>query len=140
MEQENVKNMTTEELKEALAERTKNERAQKAKEKATYERDRDLNISVMVNVAADIYQDLIVFKEEAQTMMNKQYDILANYGGIRKGSKGGFSLINKEGTLKIVRRRDTQPVWDERSQKAVALIEEFLGDKIKNEAESSTRY
>ncbi|NDG53898.1 MAG: DUF3164 family protein, partial [Flavobacteriia bacterium] len=56
---------------------------------------------------------------------------LSEYGKIRSNSKGGFSVTDKNDTMRVTRRRDTEPVWDERSGKAVELIKEFLGDAIK---------
>eukprot|EP01038_Epipyxis_sp_PR26KG_P000918 gene918-1293_t len=63
--------------------------------------------------------------------MDNQANKLANYGKIRGNSKGGFSVSDRNDTMKVTRRRDTEPVWDERSTKAIELIKEFLGDAIK---------
>lgn len=56
---------------------------------------------------------------------------LAHYGKLRSNSKGGFSITTENGALRVTRRRDTEPVWDERAAKAVELIKDFLGDTIK---------
>jgi hypothetical protein len=63
--------------------------------------------------------------------MDKHSEKLAGYGKIRGNSKGGFSITNSDDTMRITRRRDTEPVWDERSTKAIELIKDFLSDTIK---------
>jgi ribosomal protein L31E len=63
--------------------------------------------------------------------MENQALKLAEYGKIRGNSKGGFTVTNSDDTMRITRRRDTEPAWDERSTKAVQLIKDFLSDTIK---------
>ena len=63
--------------------------------------------------------------------MEKHREKLNEYGKIRSNSKGGFSLMHSDKTIRIKRRRDTQPTWDERSTKALELIHAFLYDTVK---------
>lgn len=64
-------------------------------------------------------------------LMEDQFNALTEYGEIRGNSKGGFSITSSDGTMRVTRTRDTEPYWDERSTKAVAMLKEFLEDTAK---------
>ena len=123
--------LTTAELEQMLANRKKAERAKEEKEKATYEKDRDQMVEKVLITASALHRELGEFKTYCHIEMDKQAVKLSEYGKVRSNSKGGFSVTNSDDTMRITRRRDTEPVWDERSGKAVELIKEFLGDAIK---------
>lgn len=123
--------LTTAELEQMLANRKKAERAKEEKEKATYEKDRDQMVEKVLLTASALFRELGEFKTYCHIEMEKQAVKLSEYGKVRSNSKGGFSVTNSDDTMRITRRRDTEPVWDERSGKAVELIKEFLGDAIK---------
>ncbi|KVV14832.1 DUF3164 family protein [Flavobacterium sp. TMP13] len=126
-----VPELTTAELEQMLANRKKAERAKEEKEKATYEKDRDQMVEKVLLTASALFRELGEFKTYCHIEMDKQAVKLSEYGKVRSNSKGGFSVTNSDDTMRITRRRDTEPVWDERSGKAVELIKEFLGDAIK---------
>lgn len=123
--------LTTAELEQMLANRKKAERAKEEKEKAKYEEDRDQMVEKVLLTASALFRELGEFKTYCHIEMDKQAVKLSEYGKVRSNSKGGFSVTNSDDTMRITRRRDTEPVWDERSGKAVELIKEFLGDAIK---------
>ena len=123
--------LTTAELEQMLANRKKAERAKEEKEKATYEKHRDDMVVKVLLTASALHRELGEFKTYCHIEMDKQAVKLSEYGKVRSNSKGGFSVTNSDDTMRITRRRDTEPVWDERSGKAVELIKEFLGDAIK---------
>lgn len=123
--------LSTAELEQMLANRKKAERAKEEKEKATYEKDRDQMVEKVLLTASALHRELGEFKTYCHIEMDKQAVKLSEYGKVRSNSKGGFSVTNSDDTMRITRRRDTEPVWDERSGKAVELIKEFLGDAIK---------
>lgn len=126
-----IDNLSTAELKAALAQRTKQERAAKEKAKRQYEEQRDKAVAELFDDAEKVYEALQNLKQKAHEVMSVQHDILSGYGGIRANSLGGFSIESSDAQRKIVRRRDTQPVWDERSKKGIEMVKSFLEDKIK---------
>lgn len=123
--------LSTAELEALVKSRKDNEQKRFAKEKAVYEAKRDTNVELVINQAIELFEILKSFKEDVHVMMDEQALHLADYGLIRGNSKGGFSITNSANTMRVIRRRDTEPVWDERSVKAIELIREFLGDTIK---------
>jgi hypothetical protein len=114
-----------------LAKRKKAEKDKEEKEKATYEKDRDEMVFKVLTTAKALFKELGEFKTFCHIEMDKQAVKLSEYGKLRSNSKGGFSVTDTEDTMRVTRRRDTEPVWDERSGKAVELIKDFLGDAIK---------
>lgn len=126
-----IKDMTTQELEQMLKQRKKEEQEKLAKQKKQYEAKRDKSVSQIVTNAIEISKILNQFKGDVHQVMDEQATFLAEYGLIRGNSKGGFTISNSENSMQIKRRRDTEPVWDERSTKAIELIKSFLGDAIK---------
>lgn len=125
------KDYTTAELEQMLKDRKKQEAVKAEKEKQAYEEGRDEMIEKIILTARTLFRELGEFKTFCHIEMDKQAVKLSEYGKIRSNSKGGFSVTDKNDTMRVTRRRDTEPVWDERSGKAVELIKEFLGDAIK---------
>ena len=126
-----ISKLSVSELEAYLKKKKEKEAKQLAKEKETYERERDENIFKIITTAKTLFKELGEFKQYCHIEMDNQANKLANYGKIRGNSKGGFSVSDRNDTMKVTRRRDTEPVWDERSTKAIELIKEFLGDAIK---------
>lgn len=117
---------------EAMLKTKKDAQAKKLeKEKAEYEKSRDEKVFSMMQTARTLFRELGEFKQFCHIEMDNQAVKLSEYGKIRSNSKGGFSISDTEDTMRIKRRRDTEPCWDERSTKAIELIKEFLGDAIK---------
>ena len=106
-------------------------RAAKDREKTKYEKEREKVIIALVKKGKTIQQGLMDFKGALSTLMQDQHDALTEYGEIRGNSKGGFSITSSDGTMRITRTRDTEPYWDERGTKAVAMLKEFLEETSK---------
>lgn len=126
-----LQNLTTKQIEQLLKDRKKEERAKREADKKEYEDHRDQMIKRMMAQAKVIGDQLEKFKMECHEAMELQAFKLNNYGMMRSSSKGGFQVTDINDTMKIVRRRDTEPKWDERSLKAVELIKSFLTDTIK---------
>jgi DNA-binding TFAR19-related protein (PDSD5 family) len=120
-----------EQLQAQLAKKAEAERKAKQKEKEAYERNRDRNIKKVVDFALKISDKVKAAKQDIALMMEEQHVALTEYGGIRSNSKGGFSVTSSDGMMRITRTRDTEPFWDERGTKAVAMLKEFLEDTAK---------
>lgn len=114
-----------------LAKKKKEEASKKQKAKDKYEETRDLAIEEMIMEAQDISGQIQRFKAKVSAIMDKQAIALNEYGKIRSNSKGGFSIMDKAGTMQVKRRLDTEPSWDERAHKGVELIQSFLFDTVK---------
>lgn len=123
--------LTTAELEALLKNRKASEAKKLEKERAEYEKNRDEKIFAMITTAKALYRELGEFKQFCHIEMDNQAVKLSEYGKIRSNSKGGFSISDSEDTMRVKRRRDTEPAWDERSSKAIELIKEFLSDTIK---------
>ncbi|RTY93214.1 DUF3164 family protein [Flavobacterium sp. RSP46] len=123
--------LTTAELEALLKNRKASEAKKLEKERAEYEKNRDEKIFAMITTAKALYRELGEFKQFCHIEMDNQAVKLSEYGKIRSNSKGGFSISDIEDTMRVKRRRDTEPAWDERSSKAIELIKEFLSDTIK---------
>jgi hypothetical protein len=123
--------LTTQQLEELLKKRKADEKLKLERERKAYEKNRDKVVSNIITTAKNIHKELVEFKQYCHIEMEQQGEKLAEYGKIRSNSKGGFSVTNTEDDFRVTRRRDTEPVWDERSVKAVELIKSFLGDTIK---------
>lgn len=118
-------------LRKALAEKEKNERAARLQEQKDYEVSRDSVVESMIERAKEISKLVKEFKETLTVVFDNHKEKLDQYGGIRGNSKGGFSLVHSSGNIKVSRNRSTKPVWDERSVKAIELISSFLMDTVK---------
>jgi Protein of unknown function (DUF3164) len=122
---------SVEELKKVLAEKEKEEKQKHVIKKAAYEKARDNHVEFLVDKATHINVLLAEFKADCHRIMDLQAEKLNEYGTMRANSKGGFGVPHSSGEFKVIRTRSTEPSWDERSLKAVALINDFLKDTVK---------
>lgn len=125
------KEFSTEELKAMLAEREREEKEARLKEKEAYERDRDAFVMRTIGEVCNLHAELKAFKENLHQSFDEFQEKLNEYGEIRSNSKGGFSITTADGKLRVKRYRSTMPSWDERSEKAMDLIGDFLRDTVK---------
>lgn len=135
MSTKNLNKMTAEELENYLRELKQKEDDKVEKERKKYEAMRDKKIETIMSKAQSLYKELSAFKALCHSEMDEQAQTLSDYGKIRSNSKGGFTITNSRGDLRITRRRDTEPMWDERSTKAIELIKSFLSECIKKRDE-----
>lgn len=126
-----ITKLSTQELEQLLKKRKATEAKRLEKERAEYEADRDKKVFDMLITAKNLSRELAEFKQYCHIEMDKQSIKLTEYGKIRSNSKGGFMLKNGDDTLRVTRRRDTEPSWDERAVKGESLIKDFLADTIK---------
>lgn len=131
METTNINDLSTQELEALLAEKKKKDRESREAKKQEYEKNRDSFVTSAITKASVLHQAIADFKSTVHDQMNEQQAHLEEYGGIRKGSKGGFSVCSSDGGSRIRRIRATEPSWDERSTKAISLIQDFLADTVK---------
>lgn len=127
----NISELSTDQIAEILAERQKKERKDRDKAAKKYVADRDKLIEELSNEAHELALAMGRFKTKVHACMDVQAKKLEQYGKLRGNSKGGFAITDSDGQFRVVRRRDTDPVWDERAGKGVDLIKSFLGDTIK---------
>ncbi|WP_284461688.1 DUF3164 family protein [Chryseobacterium sp.] len=123
--------LSAEEMEAVLGHKRKLEFERQEREKRAYESERDTDMGELVALAMEIENKSALLKQLTHSKMEKHQEKLNNYGKIRSNSKGGFSLMHSDKTIRIKRRRDTQPTWDERSTKALELIHAFLYDTVK---------
>jgi hypothetical protein len=126
-----IAELSVKELEELL--KTKKAEQATAREKARkeYEADRDKKIKEIMQEAKRLHEQLTFFKNKCHQIMDEQAAKLDEYGAIRGNSKGGFSITHTDGKTRVIRRRDTEPSWDERAKKGVELIKEFLQEFVR---------
>lgn len=129
--QPNIADLSVEELRAALAEKEKDEKQAREREKNEYENKRDAFVKKITAQAIDLHVQLREFKEELHKEFDEHQIRLNEYGEIRSNSKGGFSITTKDGKLRARRTLSTAPAWDERSSKALELLSDFLQDTVK---------
>lgn len=121
----------TSELEAYLAEKKKQERAEKVKRRKHYEATRDTLTAQLVARAAVLNAQMRDFKQYAIDALEEFREMANEYGEIRKNSKGGFSLRHQESGEMVSLDRNSVPEYDERASMAEELLKEFLEDKIK---------
>lgn len=126
-----VAEMDVSELEALLAAKKKSEQDKRQKEKQAYEESRDKVIGMLIQQAQDLSHKLANLKKITHKIMDEQAQKLESYGAIRANSKGGFSITDNKQEFRVVRRRDTVPMWDERGNKGIALVKDFLHDTVK---------
>lgn len=126
-----IEDLSIEEIEAALAKKKAKEKGRLEAAKQAYEKDTDEKVLSIMATAKTLFKELSEFKQYCHIEMDKKALALAEYGAIRSTSKGGFSITNKDGDMRVTRRRDTEPIWDERATKAIELIKDFLSDTIK---------
>ncbi len=131
LQQKPLGELTAEELQQVLDHKKAAEKKALQRERKQYEAKRDMDMEKLISVAQSAYNELSALKSMAHETLEFHQEKLNEYGTIRSNSKGGFSMMSTDKKFKIRRRRDTQPVWDERSTKALELIHAFLNDFVK---------
>lgn len=109
-----------------LAKENKAEKVKRAKAKKKYEDNKDTSIDELMEEAVELSLTIARFKKKAHAVMDIHREAINEYGGIRSNSQGGFTIENTQHNKRITRRRDTSPNWDERANKAVEIIKDFL--------------
>jgi hypothetical protein len=125
----NLKNLSADERKslaEQLAAEEKQERLARSKKRALYEKSREKRIQFVIKEVEKLEKAMLKFKMELGEKMQEQHDELDEFGMLNGKSKGGFSIISKDGNFKVTRSRDTNPKWDETAHKGVELVQQFL--------------
>ncbi|MBL7878319.1 DUF3164 family protein [Chryseobacterium gambrini] len=126
-----INELSAEEMEAVLNHKRKMETEQQENEKRAYEAERDSDMGELIALALEVESKSCLLKKLTHAKMEKHQEKLNEYGKIRSNSKGGFTLMHSDKTIRIKRRRDTQPTWDERSTKALELIHAFLYDTVK---------
>jgi ribosomal protein L31E len=123
--------LSTEDLKKALAEKEKQEKAEKIIKRQEYESQRDKIVDTMVSEASEISNIMSAFKTDSFKLLEEFKTQLLEYGQIRASSKGGFSIRSSKTNQMVSLRRNVISEYDERADTALALLREFLEETIK---------
>lgn len=126
-----IEKMTTEELEKALEKRKQQEADKREAAKAEYEKRRDELVQSMMKQATELHHKLKSFKDVIDYQMELQSDRLQEYGMMRSNSKGGFAIKNEEKGIRLARRRQVTPDWDERANKGEEILRDFFKDTVK---------
>lgn len=126
-----VSDLTSEELKELMAWREKQDQEEKKRQRQYYEEERDRLVDGMVREALELNARMATFKQRVITKLEEFRKLAKQYGDIRSNSKGGFSLRRSDGEMMVVYERNVKSYYDERADLARDLIMEFLRDMVK---------
>jgi len=120
-----------EKLKQDLAADKAVEAAEQKKKAAEYETSRNKRVRSIIGKAEALKSKLQEFKDLVSEEMQIQQEELNEYGLIKTSSKGGFQVLSKDGSMKVVRTRDTDPKWNETALKGTEILKNFLETKVK---------
>lgn len=126
-----ITQLSSSELEGLLAKKKQQEAKEQEAERIQYEKERDADMDHIISLASEIEEKQKYLKALVSNKMESHQIKLNEYGKIPSNSKGGFSIMNTNKTIRIKRLRDTKPIWDERSTKALELIHSFLYDTVK---------
>lgn len=123
--------VTTAQLEAMLAEKKKEDKQKRLKEREAYEADRDQLVNQLVARAKVLNDQMRDFKQYAIDQLEAFREKANDYGDIRKNSKGGFSLRHRATSEMVSLDRNSIPEYDERAAMAEGQLKEFLEDKVK---------
>lgn len=123
--------MSVAELEALLAQKKETETEEQKKKRAEYEAQRNRNVNVLSKNAIEVSELIVGFHKDAHDLLASMKHKLEEYGGIRANSKGGFTLYSDDKKFKIVYQYKSVSGYDERADKAEALLKDFLNDIIK---------
>lgn len=118
-------------LKKQLASDNAKAEAELKKQSLQYEVNRNKRVRSIIGKAESIKIKLQEFKDFVSEEMQIQQEELNELGTIKKSSKGGFQILSKDGSMKVVRTRDTDPKWNETALKGTEILKDFLETKVK---------
>lgn len=131
IKEKKVSDLTSEELKELMAWREKQEQEEKQRQRQYYEEERDRLVDTLVNEAMQLNARLAKFKKHTIGKLEDFRKLAKQYGDIRSHSKGGFSLRRSDGNMMVVYERNIKSYYDERADLARDLIMDFMRDMVK---------
>lgn len=120
-----------EKLKKDLEKEKAAEFAEQKKQSLEYESKRNKRVRSIIGKAQALSVKMQDFKDLVSEEMQQQQEELNEYGKIKTSSKGGFQVVSKDGTMKVVRTRDTDPKWNETALKGTEILKTFLESKVK---------
>lgn len=125
-----VAEYTEEQLEAMLAEKKQKRLAEREAKKQEYEDLRNHLCKTVMEKVVKMHHEMKKFKEYLDHEMEQQAERLNEYGEMRSNSKGGFSIKDSDQDIRITRKRNTQPEWDERAEKAEDLLRDFFSDVV----------
>lgn len=128
---EQLDGFTDEQLEAILEARKKQaQNAEKAKRRA-YEKRRNDLVEMLVDEAAVLNIVIGEFKGKAFKTLGNFYNAMQEYGDVRDGNKGNFTIKNEKGDRIITFRHQIIKGFDERATLAEKKLKEFLETTVK---------
>jgi hypothetical protein len=126
-----TKKLSTEELKQLLAERQKEDVAEQAAKKAAYEKSKNALIQSIGIVGIDLFSQLAEAKTLFFQRMHTFKEEMLEYGDIKGGekNKGNFEIKNEH--FKIQYSSAVKKEFDERADLAEEKLKLFLNGFVK---------
>ena len=122
-----VRSLTTDELKAALAEKEQMELIDKNKKRADYEALKLSVVQELTNEAIQLNVAIKDFKDKSFDSLQTLYKMLQEYSKRHADGKGNFQL--EVGSHRITYRRQDNGFFDERSIQAEKHIIDFVTEK-----------
>lgn len=125
-----LSNLSTDELKELLAQREQEEREQKMKAREDYEALKEQTILTLSAEAIGLASMLKDFNAKAFEELEAIYQLLCTYSKRHEDGKGNFTIESKDGALRIIFTRQELGYFDERSGQAEKHIIDFVNSEF----------
>jgi len=122
-----IKQLSTEELEAALAQKKEAERKERENQRKSYESLKKETIEDLAPVAEELSRSILRFRDKAFTQLGSLYELLQDYSKRHQDGKGNFKIENEE--FKIIFKRQGKGTFDERSEQAEKHIIDFLNTK-----------
>lgn len=127
----NIDSLTDEQLEAAFNLRKQQKAEQQKKQREAYENTRNDIVNMCTTAALLIEESLVGLHKQTFADLIAFRELKQEYGDLPKNSKGGFTITNDEGTMKITLKQRNLGDYDERADLAEEHIRGFFERTLK---------
>jgi hypothetical protein len=128
---DSLNDMSIEDIEAFLAEKTKSKKAQEEMQRVAYNKTKFEMVNTILLNARMIETALQTFHEKTKGELETFRQMMNEYGELKGNSKGGYSVLNEEGTARVRYKFRSLGEYDERSHTAIELISGFFERQLK---------
>ncbi|MGD1960524.1 MAG: DUF3164 family protein [Fulvivirga sp.] len=123
--------LSDEELLQEFEKRKKKAHREAQAKKKKYEEDRNALVVDACLAAESLHEMLAKMKTDSFTYLDEFMERMREYSDVNGKSKGGFSLVSKDGKSKLTLSFQTKKTFDERADMAEEKLKKFLESFVK---------
>lgn len=131
MESKELNDMSIEEIQAFLAEKTKHKKAEQDKQREAYNKVKYDIVNNALMEGRIIEVALNTFHGKTKADLETFRDMMKEYGELKGNSKGGYSILNADGTGRVRYKFQNLGEYDERSDVAIEHINGFFKRSLK---------